>query len=273
MGQQRWVRDHSQEASQGTPFLKGSSERPALEFTTRGSPPLQALNSGRRQLGALSTGAAPAGEARGQPSRCPPRPNTQRGHSAAAAGSSLGHSPLPPPDGRTVGFCQTAQDARRPPPSPAQAPSVAQASWFSVSLPTEDQLEKAAQDVPMASTLASHPAPSPPTPGSTPTPLLPSPLPQPGVLGAAPQRLGRQHCAHCMGPSSRPWSLGVMGEKPKHRAKMLGNQLSGRLPGVSRARSPGRICLSARPPFHAHHSFPATRHFTATSDSHVFVTT
>lgn len=161
MGQQRWVRDHSQEASQGTPFLKGSSERPALEFTTRGSPPLQALNSGRRQLGALSTGAAPAGEARGQPSRCPPRPNTQRGHSAAATGSSPGHSPLPPPDGRTVGFCQTAQDARRPPPSPAQAPSVAQASWFSVSLPTEDQLEKAAQDVPMASTLASHPAPSP----------------------------------------------------------------------------------------------------------------
>lgn len=128
---------------------------------TRGSPPLQALNLGQRQLGALSTGAALAGKARGQPSRCPLRLNTQQGHSAAATGSSPGHSPLPPPDRRTADFCQTAQDARRPPPSPAQAPSVAQASWFLVSLPTEDQPEKAAQDVPTASTLASHPAPAP----------------------------------------------------------------------------------------------------------------
>ena len=63
------------------------------------------------------------------------------------------------------------------------------------------------------------------------------------------------------------------GEKPKHRAKMLGNQSSGRLPGVSGAPSPGCIRVSGRPPFHAHHAFPVTRHFTTTSDRHVFLTT
>ena len=42
---------------------------------------------------------------------------------------------------------------------------------------------------------------------------------QPSVLGAAPRQLGRQHCIHCVGPGSRPWSLWVMGGEAEAHGK------------------------------------------------------
>lgn len=153
LGQQGCAEDHSWEASQGTSdttslSLRGPQNGQPLNLQPRGSPPLQAPNSGQLQLGVLSTwGGSRSQEA--QRAAFPLFAQTE--HIARTPshhhGKQPGRSPLPPPQTRRqqTSIRQPRTPHGHPPvasPSPAQALSVTHASWFLVLLPMEDQLEK-----------------------------------------------------------------------------------------------------------------------------------
>ena len=237
--------DHSQEA------LRGTSERPALEFITRGSPPLQALNSGWLQLGMLSTwGGSSRRAARGQLPRCLPRLNTEWGHLAAAVGSNRDAACSHPrhADSRLPSHSPGHPTAAGPwhhPPQPRlhQQPTLSGFWSHSPRRTSWRKLHRTCHQPACWSVIRpSGPlrTPGPPTRKHSHSSAAIAPA-QPG--GARGSPVAARKTVLCSSRGAR-FTFAVPvgnGEKPKHRAKMLGNQSLGRLPGVSGALSPGRI--------------------------------
>ena len=222
------------------PFLKGSSEWPALEFMTRGEP------------------LAPGTKFRVATARCP-----QHGGSTGRKGQRAA-SPLSAETehtARTLSCRHGKQPGTQPAPTTRQADSrflsdcpgcpttAALPSPGSVSSPGSLVFGLTPHRGPAGESCAGRAngqhtgqssGPQPPT-GKHPHASAALTPAQPSVLGAAPRQLGRQHCIHCVGPGSRPWSLWVMGGRSRStRQRCLATSRQAVFPAF-----PGHVLLGA----------------------------